>query len=65
MKWYYYELLNAQYDDLGACIPDGWHKSTAINQAKAWMRENGVRHANLSVNSMRTSNILDIIEITL
>lgn len=65
MKRYYYELLNAQYDGLGACIPDGWHKSTAINQAKAWMRENGVQHANLSVNSMRTSNILDIIEITL
>lgn len=65
MKRYYYELLNAQYDDFGACIPDGWHKSTAINQAKAWMRENGVQQANLSVNSMRTSNILDIIEITL
>lgn len=65
MKRYYYELFDARYDDLGACILDGWHKSTAINRAKAWMRENGVRNANLSVNSMRTDNLLIIIEITL
>lgn len=36
MKRYYYELLDAEYNDLGASIPDGWHQSTAINQARAW-----------------------------
>ena len=65
MKRYYYELLDAQYDNLGACIPDGGHKSTAVNLAKKWMRENGVQLAYLQVNSMRTDNLLEIIEITL
>lgn len=63
MKRYWYQLMDGNYDDLGAGIPDGSHKQTAINQAKRWMQENGVVAAQLSVNSMRTSNILDIIEI--
>lgn len=65
MKRYYFELLDEQYNDLGAFIPDGSHKSTAINRAKAWMRENGILEAILSVNSMITDNILDLISITL
>lgn len=65
MKRYYFQLLNEAYDDLGALIPDGRCKQTAINHAKRWMKENGVKSAQLSVNSMRTDNILDIIEITL
>ncbi len=65
MKRYYFQLLNESYDDLGALIPDGSSKQTAINRAKRWMKENGVKYAQLSVNSMRTDNILDIIEIAL
>lgn len=65
MKRYYYILMNKSYDDLGALIPDGSHKQTAINQAKRWMCENGIQSAELSVNSMRTDNILDVIQIEL
>lgn len=65
MKHYYYILMNADYDDLGAFISDGSHKQTAINHAKRWMRENGIKSADLSVNSMRTDNILDVISIEL
>lgn len=65
MKRYYYELMDEQYNDLGVLIPDGSNKSTAVNRAKAWMKENGVSHAVLSVNSMKTSNILDMIDVIL
>lgn len=65
MKRYYFELLDNEYNDLGAFIPDGSSKQTAINRAKRWMKNNGVKFAMLSVNSIRTSNILDIIEIEL
>ena len=65
MRRYYFQLLNDRYDDLGAFIPDGSHKETAINRAKRWMRENKVPEATLSVNSMATSNILDMILITI
>lgn len=65
MKRYYFQLLNESYDDLGAFIPDGSSKQTAVNRAKRWMNENGVKYAQLSVNSMRTDNILEIIEIEL
>lgn len=63
MKRYYYELLDEMYNDLGALIPDGSNKSTAINRAKKWMLENGITVAVLSVNSMKTSNILDMIHV--
>ena len=65
MKRYYFQLLNESYDDLGALIPDGSSKQTAVNRAKRWMNENGVKYAQLSVNSMKTDNILEIIEIEL
>lgn len=65
MKRYWYTLMNENYDDLGALIPDGRNKQTAINQAKIWMKENGIQSAQLGVNSMRTDNILDIISIEL
>lgn len=65
MKRYYFELLDSNYDNLGASIPDGSHKTTAVNRAKKWMRENGIKEAQLSVNSMRTDNLLEAIEITL
>lgn len=65
MKRYYFQLLNESYDDLGALIPDGNSKQAAVNRAKRWMKENGVKYAQLSVNSMKTDNILEIIEIEL
>lgn len=63
MKRYYFELSDIDYNDLGALIPDGSNKQSAINQAKRWMLANGIKSANLSVNSMITDNMLDIIYI--
>lgn len=47
MKRYYFQLLNESYADLGALIPDGSNKQTAINHAKRWMNENGIKYAQL------------------
>jgi len=65
MKRYWFELLTDSYDDLGAMIPDGSNKASAINRAKRWMKQNGVDRAVLTVNSLMTSNILDVIQIEL
>lgn len=65
MKRYYFELLDELYNSLGAFIPDGSHKSAAVNRAEAWMRANNVFEATLTVYSMTTENILDMITITL
>ena len=40
MKRYYFELLDDDYNDLGALIPDGSSKKTAVNRAKRWMVDN-------------------------
>lgn len=63
MRRYWFELLDDSYNDLGAFIPDGSNKQAAINRARQWMKGNGVAQAKLSINSMRTGNILDIIDI--
>lgn len=63
MKRYYFELLDESYNDLGASIPDGSSKQAAVNKAKKWMRENGIKYAQLSVNSMITDNLLQCIDI--
>ena len=63
MKRYFFQLLNENYDDVGALIPDGSSKQSAINKARRWMQANGVQYAQLSVNSMQTENLLDIIDI--
>lgn len=65
MKRYWFALMNDAYEDLGVSIPDGSSKATAVNRAKRWMQENGVKSAQLQVNSMRTDNLLEFIEITL
>ncbi len=65
MKRYYFQLLDENYDDLGALIPDGSSKQTALNCAKRWMLANGIKHAQLEINSMITDNILEIIDIEL
>ena len=65
MKRYWFTLMNEAYEDLGVLIQDGSSKATAVNRAKRWMQENGVKSAQLQVNSMRTDNLLEFIEITL
>lgn len=65
MKRYYYELMAEDYSSYEAAIPDGRVKTRAIAQAKRAMRNLGIRRALLVVNSLRTSNILDIITVEL
>lgn len=50
---------------MGAAIPDGSNKQAAINKARQWMKDNGIKRAVLSINSMRTDNLLDVIDIEL
>lgn len=63
MRRYWFELEDEHYNDLGAAIPDGSSKQAAINKARQWMKDNGIKVANLAINSMRTGNLLDVIEI--
>ena len=65
MKRYWFQLLTNDYNDLEAFIPDGSNKVTAMNREKRWMQRNGIDSAVLAVNSMATSNILDMIQIEL
>ena len=66
MKRYYYELMDEDYSSYEAAIPGGRVKTRAIAQAKRAMKDlGGIRRALLAVNSMRTSNILDIITVEL
>lgn len=61
MRAYWFELLDENYNDLGIFIKDGSNKKVAINAAKREMRKHGIKTAKLSVNSMRTSDLLDVI----
>lgn len=63
MKRYWFALMDENYEDLGALIPDGSNKQTAVNRAKRWMRDNGIKTAQLQVNSMITNNLLEFIDI--
>lgn len=63
MRRYYFELTDKQYNDLCASIPDGSSKQAAINKARQWMKDNGITEAVLAVNSMRTNNLIDAIDI--
>ncbi len=65
MRRYWFELEDDRYNELGAAIPDGSSKQAAINRARQWMKDNGVKVAKLIVNSMRTDNLLDVIDIEL
>ena len=49
--------MNEQYEDFGAYIPDGSHKSTAVNRARGWMRAHGIADATLEVSSLATGNL--------
>ena len=58
--------MDEDYNSYEAAIPDGRIKARAIAQAKRAMRDlGGIRRALLAVNSMMTSNILDIITVEL
>lgn len=61
----YQDAKFVNYNSYEAAIPDGRIKARAIAQAKRAMRDLGIRRALLGVNSMRTSNILDIITVEL
>lgn len=63
MKRYWFALMDENYEDLGAAIPDSSNKQTAVNRAKRWMQENGIKTAQLQVNSMITDNLLEFIGI--
>ena len=65
MKRYWFQLLTSNYDELNVRIPDGSSKISATNLAKRWMKQNNINSAILAVNSMVTSNILDMIQIEL
>lgn len=65
MKRYYYELMDEDYSSYEAAIPDGRIKTRAIAQAKRAMKNLGIKRDLLTVNSMKTSNILDIITVEL
>lgn len=62
---YYFELLDEHYKDLGLFVPDASTKQAGINKAKRVMKENGIKNAQLSINSMRTNNLVDIVDIEL
>ena len=65
MRRYWFELKDEHHNDLGAAIPDGSNKQAAVNKARQWMKDNGIKRAVLSINSMRTDNLLDVIDIEL
>lgn len=65
MNRYYFELLDEHYNDLGVFIPDATTKQAGINKAKKAMKENNIQFAQLSINSLRTNNLLDVVEIEL
>ena len=57
--------MDEDYNSYEVAIPDGRIKARAIAQAKRAMKDLGIQRALLVVNSMNTSNILDIITIEL
>lgn len=65
MKRYWFELTDERYNELGAFIPDGSNKQSAVNRAKRWMQENFVNKAELAINSMATGNLPEVISIEL
>ena len=65
MRRYWFELEDERHQDLGAAIPDGSSKQAAVNKARQWMKDNGIKRARLVINSMRTDNLLDVIDIEL
>lgn len=65
MRRYWFGLEDEHHNDLGAAIPDGSNKQAAINKSRQWMKDNGIAKAVLTINSMRTGDLLDVIDIEL
>ena len=65
MKRYYFTLMDEKYNELDAFIPDGSHKQSAVNYARKWMKDNNIQFASLDVSSIRTGNLLDVIDISI
>lgn len=65
MKRYYFNVLRENYSVIESIqIPDGSSKLSAYRLAKRLICENNVQDAYyLEVNSMLTSNLLDLIEL--
>ena len=63
MRRYWYELEDEHCNDPSVFIPDGSDKETAVGHARRWMKKNGVKAARLIVYSMRTDNLIDVIDI--
>lgn len=57
--------MDEDYNSYEAAIPDGKIKARAIAQARRAMKDLGIKRALLAVNSMKTSNMLDIITVEL
>ena len=45
MNYYWFELTDINYNDLGTLIPNGSSKQAAINWARKWMKKNGLTKA--------------------
>lgn len=65
MRRYYFYLIDGAYNEYPAHINDGSSKKTAINASRKYMAANNIKSATLVVNSMITSNILDMIDLEL
>lgn len=65
MKRYWSVMSEKGVQDLRKVIPDGSSKQAAVNKARQWMKDNGIKRAMLAINSMRTDNLLDAIDIEL
>lgn len=65
MRRYYFYLVDDKYNEYPCLINDGSSKQTAINASRRYMAANNIKSATLVVNSMITSNILDMIDINL
>lgn len=65
MRRYYFNVLREDYSEIDSIhIPDGSSKQSALNLARRLVKEYGIKDAfYLEVNSMVTSNLLDIIEL--
>ena len=63
MRAYTFRLLGPDFEDTGAFIADGNSKDTAINKARRYMKDNGIKVSHLEVSSTRTYDLLDLIEI--
>lgn len=61
MKRYWSVMSKKGVQDLRKVIPDGTSKQAAINKARKWIKDNGVKSAFLLGSSIRTGKLLNVI----